>query len=217
MQRHSSRGQVAAIAICLAVLAGCGISQSSTGAATATTTTAPTATATTIPATPTPSFVSTTFTCPATLNGAQKTFSDSSAQFAFSYPASWVENKCQRFMGSDGRQTIFIGNLFSVSVVPRNGQSIQQWVDSQTNQYELVTLTTLTVQQAQAAVSIAVKPSAISDPSRAFDAEPFAQTFAIIEGSHNFYMVNALVAQMSMTDTMPSLTSQPIVTTFVVP
>lgn len=210
-------GWIGAIATCLILLGGCGATQTLTNSAngaTLTTTIAPTTPLTN------PTSVTTTFTCPATLNGAQKTFTDTSMQFSFSYPAAWTESNCQRFAGNDGQQTLFIGNLFSISVMPRNGQTIQQWVNTQANQYEIVTLGALTVPQAQEAATVSVAPSAISDPAKAFDAEPFAQSFAIVAGTHSFYVVNGFVAQLSMTDTMPNLTrqqlAQQIVTTFAV-
>jgi hypothetical protein len=210
-------GWIGAIATCLVLLGGCGATQpvaNSANGATPTTTIAQT----TPPANPTSA--TTTFTCPVTLNGAQKTFTDTSMQFSFSYPAAWTESNCQRFAGNDGQQTLFIGNLFSVSVMPRGGRAIQQWVNAQSNQYEIVTLGALTVPQAQEAATISVAPSATSDPNKAFDAEPFAQSFAIVAGTRSFYVVNGFVAQFSITDTMPNLTrqqlAQQIVTTFAV-
>ncbi len=209
------------IVICLAALAGCGAPQpitDSTMAPTSAATDSPTA----LPATSTPASAPvTTFACPTNSAGSGKVFSDSAMQFSFSYPAAWTENSCQRFTGNNGQQTLFIGNLFSVSIMPRNGQSIQQWVNTQTNQYEIVTLGALTDTQAQAAATVSAAPSATTDPNKAFDAEPFSSTFAIVAGSHSFYMVNGFVAQMSMTDTMPNLSlqqmAQQVVSTFIVP
>lgn len=214
------RGYWSTIGIfCLMLLAGCGRPSplaSSSSAASPTST----VTATAIPATPTTVSGSTTFTCPESLNGAQKTFSDTSMQFSFSYPAAWTETSCQRFTAGDGQQTILIGNLFSVSIAPRNGQTIQQWVNSRVDQYEVVTLGTLAVPHAQEAATVSVAPSATSDPDKPFAAEPFVQTFAIVAGSQYFYTVNGFVAQMSMTDTMPGLSrqqlAQQVVSTFVV-
>lgn len=139
----------------------------------------------------------------------------------FQLTAAWTETSCQRFTGNDGQQTLFIGNLFSVSIMPRSGQSIQQWVNTQTNQYETVTLGALTDTQAQAAATVSAAPSAITDPNKPFDAEPFWSTFAIVAGSHSIYMVNGFIAQMSMTDTIPNLSrqqlAQQVVSTFIVP
>lgn len=211
---------LAAVLLTSALLAGC----------------APTTTAMT--ATPAPSATETlahaatatqgvrqgSFTCPTTVNGAQKTFSDSATGLQFSYPADWTENDCQRYIAetispsgsAPAQQSILVGNLFIVTVWPRNGQTIQQWVNGQTTSDETVTLTPLTVPHAGAAVTVAVtvSPQASTPP-------PLSQTMAIVAGSQNFYEVNTIVAQMSATDTIPSLSHtqlvQQVVTTFDVP
>lgn len=218
MLKRTCWAWVGAIVTCLALLAGCSATKPVTTSASSATSILTTSTPTTSLMTPTPASSATTFTCPATLNGAQKTFTDTSMPLSFSYPAAWTESRCQRFMGNDGLQTLFIGNLFSVGVMPRNGQTIQQWVSAQTNQYEVVTLGALTVPQAQEAATISVAPSATSDPNKAFDAEPFASTFAIVAGSHSFYVINSFNVQFSMTDTQANPSqAQQIVTTFIVP
>lgn len=211
------------IVICLVALVGCGAPQPIANSTVALTS-APTNTPTALPATPTVTLApatTATFACPAASAGSGKVFSDSAMRFSFSYPAAWTETSCQRFTGNDGQQTLFIGNLFSVSIMPRSGQSIQQWVNTQTNQYETVTLGALTDTQAQAAATVSAAPSAITDPNKPFDAEPFWSTFAIVAGSHSIYMVNGFIAQMSMTDTIPNLSrqqlAQQVVSTFIVP
>jgi len=141
-------------------------------------------------------------------------------QFSFSYPAAWTENECQRVVVSDGTQTLHIGNLFWVARVPRAGMTIQQWVSSQTNQYEVVTLRPLTDSHAQSAVTISAQPAATPDPNKPFDAEPLSDTLAIVAGSQYFYEVGSLIAVVNETDTTPPLWSQQlaqqIVGTFVV-
>lgn len=218
MPRRRYWAWAGALAICLA-LAGCDASQpvaSSTTTATPVpiaTPTAPLATATSTPAL-------TTFTCGSVSTGSTKLFNDTAMRLSFSYPAAWTENSCQRIQGPDSQQTLIIGNLFSVTMVPRSGQSIHQWVQYQANQYEVVTLGALTVQHAHEAATISVNPSATSDPSKPFDAEPLAQTFAIVAGSQSFYIVNGFIAQMSVTDTTPNLSrqqlAQQVVSTFIV-
>lgn len=222
--------QIGMVIACLVLLAGCAANATTSPQARANPTatlasTTPTTTPTTTPATPTPipatpTAVITTFACPAAITGAQKTFSDTSMRFSFTYPAAWTENDCQRIITSDGRQTIVIGNLFSVNIAPRNAQTIQQWVDAQANQYEIVTLGQLADSHAQEAATVSAAPSATSDPNKPFDAEPFASAMAVVAGSQYFYTVNDFVAQMSMTDTMPNLSrqqfAQQIISTFVV-
>ena len=175
----------------------------------------PAATATTAPATPTstPLPTNTTFTCPATINGSSKVFTDSATSLSFSYPAAWTEADCQRIVGANGEQTLIIGNVFLVSVTPRNGLTIQQWVNQQTDTNETVTLAPLSVSHAQAAVSVTVGLGPNAGPN-----EPFLQALAIVAGSQSFYQVNGLIAQMSVTDTMPGESNtnlvQQVVTTF---
>lgn len=160
---------------------------------------------------------STTFTCPVTTNGSSNVFRDSATGLSFSYPASWTEASCQRIgKPTDPQQTLFIGNVFSVYVTPRNGLTIEQWVNQQADQNETVTLTPLTVAHAVAAAAVTIKLGPNAGPE-----EPFIQTIAIVAGSQNFYQVNGLIAQMSVADTMPgesnaNLTQQ-VVTTFNVP
>ena len=222
--------QIGMIVACLMLLAGCAANATTAPQARANppamlASTTPTASPSPIPATPTPipatpTAVITTFACPAATTGAQKTFSDTSMRFSFSYPAAWTENDCQRIITSDGGQTLVIGNLFSVSIAPRNAQTIQQWVNAQANQYEIVTLGQLADSHAQEAATVSAAPSATSDPNKPFDAEPFASAIAVVAGSQYFYTVNGFVAQMSMTGTAPNLSrqqlAQQIVSTFVV-
>lgn len=216
MLRRHSWLWAGVLAICL-LLAGCGASQPATSSAN-TATPAPTVTPTAVPAMATSTPTMTKFTCASSLAGSTRLFSDPSMQLSFSYPAAWTENSCQRIQGSGSQQTLIIGNLFSITMTPRNGQSVHQWVQDQANQYEVVTLGALTVQHAQEAATVSVNPSATSDPSKPFDAEPFTQTFAIVAGSQSFYVVNGFVAQMNMTDTIPNLSrqqlAQQIVSTF---
>jgi hypothetical protein len=154
------------------------------------------------------------------LNGTQKVFSDSQMQLSFSYPAAWTENNCQRFVSADGDESLFIGNLFSVAMLPRSGQTIQQWVSAQTDQYEVVTLGSLAVPHAQSAATVSAQPAATPNPNKPFDAEPFSQAMAIVAGSQHFYEVDFLIADMDATDTAPGslqVLAQQVVTTFVVP
>ncbi len=218
MPRRHRWAWAGVLAICL-VLAGCDASQP-VASSTTTATPAPMVTPTAIPAMATSTPAMTTFTCGSVSTGSTKLFNDTAMRLSFSYPATWTENSCQRIQGPGSQQTLIIGNLFSVTVAPRSGQSIQQWVQDQANQYEVVTLGTLTDQHAQDAATVSVNPSATSDPNKPFDAEPFAQTFAIVAGAQSIYAVNSFIAQMSMTDTMPNLSrqqlAQQIVSTFTV-
>lgn len=223
MLSRGNWGRMAAIITSLLLVAGCGMGQSATDSANAATATPnPTATATVVSATPTPAVIA--FTCPTTPTGAGSTIFDyPQMQFGFFYPATWTESDCRRMVGADGQQTVFIGNLFSVTTSPRKGQTIQQWVNAQTNQYEIVTLGSLSVPHAPGAMAatVSAKPSTTSDPNKPFDAEPFASAFAIVAGTHLFYTINGFVAQMNTTDTTPNLSrqqlAQRIVSTFIVP
>lgn len=204
--------------MCVGLLfAGCGGTAAQTPPAPAATlspteaaTAAPTATATLVIPT------QTTLTCPTTVNGSEKVFDDSVSGLSFSYPASWTEADCQRITSSDGSQSLIIGNLFIVSIWPRNGLSIQQWVNQEAGSGEAVALATLSVKHAVEAESVTVTTTGQStQPPR------FGQTLAIVAGNQNFYEVSGLVAQMSMTDTLPGLSGdqlvQQVVTTFDVP
>lgn len=187
--------------------------------------TSPTATAILAPTvTVTPGVTQASFVCPTIVSGASKVFSDNATSISFSYPAAWTENDCQRYIAenispygsSPAQQSVLVGNLFIITVWPRNGLTIQQWVNQRTTPDESVTLTPLTMAHANAAVTVAVtvSPQATTPP-------PLSQTLAIVAGSQNFYEVTNLVAQMSMTDTIPPLTHaqlvQQIVTTIEVP
>jgi hypothetical protein len=188
-----------ALAGLAALLAGC-----SSGTVVVTT---PTATATVRPATATPpptappAVVSDTkFTCPATVSGSQKLFADADTSLKFSFPASLTEEQCERIVLSDGSQSLAVGNLFHIWVAPRAaGQTIQQWVSQQTDQYEVVALTPLTVAHAESAASVKADPAATPGP-RPFDAEPFAQAQAIVGGTAHFYTVFGLIALINTTD-----------------
>jgi hypothetical protein len=191
------------------VLAGCGIPfarGSNAGQ--------PTATAPSGESTPTVVVTSQqTFTCPAMASGQQKVFADNETGLRFSYPAAWTESDCQRLHISDGSEILLIGNLFHVRVVARNGLTVQQWVNQQATKDETVSLSPLTVKHADSAytVSTTVGPNGQSD-------ESFAETFAIVAGSANFYEVISLLAQESDEDTLPNVPLVPVVVqTFDVP
>ena len=88
----------------LVALAGC----ASGAGAKASVKAPPTATATSMPPTQTPVPATATpssptvvsqvsFTCPATVNGSSKTFSDARTGFSFSYPVSWTETEQEPF------------------------------------------------------------------------------------------------------------------------
>jgi hypothetical protein len=199
-------------------LAGCG------SGTIALSTPTPTATAWTLPTTapsPTPwptssvKLVSDTpFTCPAAVSGNQKLFADAETGLKFSYPASLTEQGCERIVTSDGSETLHIGNLFSVWAVPRNSLTVEQFVNQQTDQYEIVTLAPLTVAHAESAVSVKAEPAATPGP-RPFDAEPFAGAQAIVAGTRSFYIVFGLTAERNVTDSTSPL--GPIIVTFDVP
>lgn len=169
----------------------------------------PTATATTV-------VTETDFTCATTTSGATKTFHDSQSGLSFSYPASWTEQQCQRLSSSDGTSSLFIGNIFSVSIIPRHGQTVQQYVNATKDTNETVTFTPFTAAHAVAAYALTDTIGANPQPE-----ETFVQTIAIVEGSQNFYLVHEFIAQMSTSDTMPGVYGsklvQQVVTTFNVP
>ena len=172
-------------------------------------------------ATATPHAVQTTFTCPTTVNGSVRTFTDASLGLSFTFPASWTENDCERTVAPDGTQSIWIGNLFNVETYPRNGMTIQQWIVSRVDTpNETVTLNPLTVPGAVdgAAVQASPTPAAANQP---FLGEPFASTIAVVAGTQQFYEVYRFIAEMSVTDTAPPVTgaelAQQEVTTFIVP
>lgn len=211
MGRRTRAIAASILAVVTAVgVVGCG---EMTGRA-STTTSVPQPTAT---ATATVAITETDFTCPTTTNGSTKTFSDPQTGLSFSYPAAWTEQQCQRLSAPDGKSTLFIGNVFSVSVVPRNGENIQQLVAATKMANETVHLSALAVTHAVDAAAVADTVGENPQPD-----EPFALTMAIVEGSQRFYEVNWLTTQMSTNDTMPPNSSpdqrvQQVVTTFSVP
>jgi hypothetical protein len=205
-------------ALSLTALAGCGGGTIALGTPTATATTATYASPPTATVWPTSSITlvsDTQITCPVTVSGSQKVFLDADTGLKFSFPASLTEQSCERIVTSDGAVTLKIGNLFGVWITPRAaGTTIQQWVNQQTDQYETVTLTPLTVAHAESAASVKAAPAATPGP-RPFDAEPFAAAFAIAGGTQRFYTVFDLIAERNTTDS--SAAPGPIVATFDVP
>ncbi len=197
-------------------LAGCGGAGSaaatrSTPALAATATLLPTAAAT---ATVTPRSLG-TFTCPTTVSpdGTTKIFSDPQFGLSFSYPAAWTEDRCQQVFAN----VILIGNLFFVYVMPRQGRTIAQWVNATKTPEETVTLTPLADPHAVEAVQVTVTfPNGPGPTPQAF--QPFVQTLAIVAGTRTFYSVIKLIAQMSLTDTIPHFSgvqlAQQVVSTF---
>jgi hypothetical protein len=215
---------MALIGLAALALAGCGAGTIALSAPTVTATTAnytlihqPTATPW-----PTSSITrvsDTQVTCPVTVSGGQKTFLDADTGLKFSFPASLTEEHCERMVFSDGSVTTYVGNLFITWVRPRPaGQTIQQWVGAQTDQYETVTLTPLTVAHSESAASVKTEPTATPGP-RPFDAEPFAGTMAIIAGTQRFYGVSNLVAMVNSTDSTAgsNATINAIIASFDVP
>ncbi len=203
-------------ALAMTALAGCG------SGTIAISTPPPTATIVSLPATATTSPTAaltvvsdTKMACPVTVSGSQKLFADTDTGLKFSFPASLTEEHCDCRVFSDGSATLDVGNLFHMWVTPRAaGQTIQQWVSAQTDQYETVTLTPLSVAHAASAVSVQAEPAATPGP-RPFDAEPFAQARAIVAGTQRFYTVFGLVAMVNTTDSTAPTAS--IIATFDVP
>lgn len=150
------------------------------------------------------------FTCPTVVAGQTKTFTDPQLGLSFSYPAAWTEQDCAQVSAT----TIRVGNLFFVTAIPREGRTIAQWVDATKAADEVVTLTPLAdpyaVEAAHVAVTFPAGPDA-TPPSL----QPFTQTYAIVAGARNFYVVGELIAQFSMTDTLnPPGGIEPVVATF---
>lgn len=221
MPRRTARPTLALV---LAVLCLSACAPQAAGVQTPTATLVPTASATAAatPSPTAPALAQTRFTCPETADGSRKIFFDAATGLRFSYPATWTEHDCVRMGPENGAQTLLIGSLFFVVVVPRNGLTIQQWIDHQADpQNEQVSLAPLTVAHAVAAVTVHVGPTPNADPSKPFAAEPLVQTKAIVAGSQYFYCVNSLIALYSLTDTAPSMSNdqlvQQVVTTFDVP
>lgn len=208
---------VAALSVLSVVaLAGC----ASGAGAKASVKTQPTATATAIPPTQTPIPATATpsgaitvvsqvsFTCPATVNGSSKTFSDGQTGFSFSYPASWTETQCQRTVTSDGATTLSIGQVFNVRVIPRTGEDALYWVQSQKEADETVTTTPITVQQAMEAYQIQDNPGPNTPENH-----PLGQAGFIIMGSRNLYVIYTLIAQTETQDTLINVPPLQIVQT----
>jgi hypothetical protein len=197
-------------------MAGCGASSTTNGLRAATSTAVPTVAPTaTASATATP--VMQTFTCPAATNGQYKVFADQQTGLTFRYPAAWTETQCTRLVEANGTIDLRIANLFSVSVVPRQGLSIQWWVNQQSDQNETVTLGALQVMHAvEAATVVVTVPQGVE-----YDREPFNSTIAIVAGSSSFYQVVHFIETVDTTDTVPPLSiqqqTQQIVSTFDVP
>lgn len=199
--------------LALVALAGCGANAKArvTSQPTATSTLVP-PTQTPIPSTATPSGPTVVshvaFTCPATVNGSTKTFSDSETGFSFSYPASWTETKCQRTVMSDGETTLNIGQVFNVRVIPRTGMDALYWVQTQKVADETVSTTPITVQQAMEAYQITDNPGPSTPDNR-----PLLQAGFIMMGSRNLYVIYTLIAQTETQDTLINVPPLQIVQT----
>jgi hypothetical protein len=146
-------------------------------------------------------------------DGSTKIYTDPQFGFSFAYPAAWTANTCQR-----GPEFVFVGNLFGVSPTPRQGRTIAQWVDATKTPEETVTLTPITDPHAVevAQVSVTFPNGAVLSTPQPF--QPFVQTIAIVAGTQSFYTITAVIAQISMTDTLPQLSdvqlAQQVVSTF---
>jgi hypothetical protein len=195
-------------------LAGCGSGTVviSSPTPTATMFTPPTATPSPTPAVATVS--DTQIACPITVSGDQKIFFDAETGLKFSFPASLTEQQCKRVVLSDGSESIWVGNLFNLAIYPRAGLTIPQWVNQQTDHYEIVTLGPLVVAHAESAASVKDEPAPTPGP-RPFDAEPFSNVPAIIAGTQRFYVIHTWSAMINSTDSTAPL--GPIIATFDVP
>jgi hypothetical protein len=218
MRRNVVSGTLILIVASLSALTGCASSGGGRASATRqpTATTAILPTETPVPATATatstgPTVISqVSFTCPATVTGANKTFTDSQTGFSFSYPASWTETQCQRTVTSDGDITLNIGQVFNVRVIPRTGMDAKAWVQDQVTlgTGETVTTTPITVQQAMEAYQITDNPGPSTPDNR-----PLLQAGFIIMGSRNLYVIYTLIAQTEMQDTLINVPPLQIVQT----
>jgi hypothetical protein len=184
----------------LLLLAACGGSGTTSGSLT---TPAPAPTPSSVPPTAAPTATVTPrpagqFVCPTTVAGVTKTFVDPQLGLSFTYPAAWTENECQQLSNT----FIIVGNLFPVGAIPRAGQTIAEWVNATKSADEVVTLTPLSAPYAVEAARVTVTfPNGTHGTPAAF--QPFVQTLAIVAGPRTFFQVNYLLAQASMTDTMP--------------
>lgn len=199
-EARKTRSMFILAVLALLALSGCGAKASATRQPTPTATAVP-PTQTPVAATATPSGPSVvshvSFTCPATVTGSTKTFSDSETGFSFSYPASWTETQCQRTVLSNGEIGLNIGQVFNLLVIPRTGMDAAYWVQSQKVADETVTTTPITVAQAMEAYQIQDNPGPNTPNNR-----PLAQAGFIIMGSRNLYVIYTLIAQTEMQDTL---------------
>jgi hypothetical protein len=89
-----------------------------------------------------------------------------------------------------------------VSAIPREGRSIAQWVAATKSPDEDVALSPLddpyAVEAAQVTVTFPNGPGATPAGE-----QPLVQVPAVVAGTRNFYVVYRILAQMSMTDTIP--------------
>lgn len=176
---------------------------------------APTSVATATPLPTSPVRAQTPFACPVTVAGSTAMFDDPTIGLRFTFPAAWTERDCvDSGPAVDGERVVRVGNLFSLGVAPRDGLSIQQWVAKLTDpQVEQVTLAPFSVAHAQDAASLDV--TSVPNAPR-----PPTQLRYVVASTEQFYDVTPLIAQMSMSDTIPqpyAQAVQQVVATFDVP
>jgi hypothetical protein len=141
---------------CVVFLVGC--STTSPAAASSPTPTLP-PTATALPSTPT---IAAQDACPQTTSGSQVTVTEPSMLLSITYPASLKETHCALTGFSDGSWLFRVGNFLDVYAVPAAGRTVEQYVDAKKFPYETVTLSAITVRQAQEAdlVQVQLAPNA---------------------------------------------------------
>lgn len=173
----------------LSLVTACGAQSSPTTSAT-TPTQSPSPTAT-----PSPTAIAqvtataTNDLCPQTTSGAQVTLTEPSMLLSFTYPASVAETHCKLTSVSNGGWLLWVGNLLEVYAEPTAGRTIQQYVNAKKTSYETVTLTSVTLRQAQEAYLVKDTLAANASGPGYFTE---ANVVALLRGSQYIYEVRGL-------------------------
>lgn len=180
-------------------IAGCGGTVSTTSTSSLTPAASPTSTATAVvsPA------GTTQAPCQDTVNGSQVTVSESAILLNITYSAVVHEADCALMGYSNGQELFQLGNLMDVYAEPAAGRTIQQYVDAKKMPYETITLSPVTVRQAQEAYLVQVQLASNAPGPGYFNG---IGAVALLRGSHYIYEVRQLQAKNypGPTDDTPS-------------
>ncbi len=158
-----------------------------------------TPTATVLPSTPTSGAPD---ACPQTASGSQVTVTAPSILLAITYPASLTETHCALSGFSDGSWLFRVGNFVDVYAVPAAGRTVQQYVDAKKMSYESVTLSAITVRQAQEAYLVQVQLASNAPGPGYFNN---SNVDALLRGSQYIYEVRTQqVAHYPVTTDTPA-------------